>query len=112
MKKLLVLLFSLFLLSTTSVFAETYICPYKFGNEINTAVFKRDWNLFNDYYPNGSFQSYNIINEVPDFIHLYNNVGKSASIIVIDKILNTFVMINIEYKQQSAIIKGKCTLTN
>ncbi len=51
MKKLLVLLFSLFFLSSPSVFAETYVCSQdleRFGRtgEIETLVFERDGSSF------------------------------------------------------------------
>ena len=51
MKKILILLFSLFLLSSPSVFAETYVCSHeldRFGRsgEIETLTYKRIGNSF------------------------------------------------------------------
>ena len=51
MKKLLILLFSFFLLSSPSVFAETFTCSQeleKFGRkgEVETLIFKRDGKSF------------------------------------------------------------------
>ena len=59
MKKLLVLLFSIFFLSSPSVFAETYVCSQdleRFGRkgEIETIKVERDGNKFTDLY--GGYQ--------------------------------------------------------
>ena len=53
MKKLLILLFSIFFLSSTSVFSETYVCSqdlerYGRKGEIETIVLERDGNRFKD----------------------------------------------------------------
>jgi len=61
MKKILILLFSLFFLSSPSVFAETYVCSQELGRfgragEVETSAYKRVGKYFIPNYVDVRFQ--------------------------------------------------------
>ena len=76
MKKLLILLFSFFLLSSPSVFAEKISCSYIWENEANFISFERLTNKFLLKSGKGP-QDLDILNESKDFLVL-GRIGKYA----------------------------------
>ena len=107
MKKILVLLFSLFLLSSPSVFAETYSCAYMFDGEARPASIKRVGSYF--YVQNRKTP---ILYENDNVIYLTstspNNGSPIGSMVVVDKNKLNFVLTVLEFENSSAIIEGKC----
>ena len=107
MKKLLVLLFSFFLLSSPSVFAETYSCAYMFDGEARPASFERTGSYF--YVQNRKVP---ILYENDNVIYLTstspNNGSPIGSMVVVDKNKLNFVLTVLEFENSRAIIEGKC----
>tara|TARA_B100001079_G_C15922621_1_gene302929 strand:- start:137 stop:499 length:363 start_codon:yes stop_codon:yes gene_type:complete len=69
MKKLLLLLFSLFFLSSPSVFAENITCSYIWDNEANFFTLERSTNNFL-WKTSGSYNYLEILHESKDFLVL------------------------------------------
>jgi len=127
MKKLLILLFSLFLLGSPSVFAENYICSQdleRFGRkgEIETLIFERDGNSFLLYAtsPKKQIAIYKISYESKSNLILTTISDRSPSLSVtfIDKDAKEFGMTYLEMDEYKNDIPntpysyGKCVLVD
>ena len=103
------LLFSFFLLSSPSVFAETYNCAYIYNEEALPFNFERQGNGFNK--SNGVYDE--IIFEDQSAIVLsktYSSAPSQTYTTLINKDKLNFVFVGLEYKNNTAIIEGLCSL--
>jgi hypothetical protein len=105
MKKLLVLLFSFFLLSSSSVFAETYFCDGFISH-----ILKRQGSVFS--YKSPSVKStLEIVKEDSKHLFLMGNFhSDGGSVMAINKITNKFSMVWISPNtgESSEMFSGKC----
>jgi len=84
MKKLLTLLFSLFFLSSPSVFAETYFCVF---DDAYSDLLKRQGSEFSykNRYSEGTIK---IVHEDSQYLFLMGNFSKGATVYTLNKISN------------------------
>mgnify|MGYP001238677879 CR=1 FL=1 len=112
MKKFLFLLLVLMLPSLAS--AETWFCTYDWEGQNKNIVVKRLNNKYfrTVYKDDKSFLKILIVKETKDFIHLYSNIDpfQTAFLRVMDKKNSSFVMVGLEYKNNTAIIEGPCII--
>ena len=105
MKKLLILLFSVFLLSSHSVFAETYFCVYHGDPDI----LKRQGSEFS-YKSKSSESTLKIVHEDSQYLFLMGNFSKGATVYALNKISNetTALWISPDKGKSSELYPGTC----
>ena len=108
MKKLLVLLFSIFfLIASPSVFAETYFCVDDAGNP---DILKRQGSEFSFKYA-GSVSTLKIVHEDSQYLFLMGNFhGNGSTVYVINKISNASnaIWISANKEESSELYPGTC----
>ena len=110
MKKLLLLLFSIFFLSSPSVFAETYFCVDESGNP---DILKRQGSEFS--YKSRSEGTLSegtlkIVHEDSQYLFLMGNFSKGATVYALNKISNetTALWISPDKGKSSELYPGTC----
>ena len=109
MKKTFVLLFSISLLWSTAGFAETYNCAYTFNGEAFPFSLKRQGNGFNKsigVYDEIIFDDQNAI----VLSKTYTFDSPQTYTTLINKENLNFVFVGLEYKNNTEIIEGPCSL--
>ena len=94
-------------------FSETYVCSYKWGDEIRmNPQEKRTGSTFTSIYEDGSEYEYKNLIEYEDRIILVDSIN-TVFFKVIWKNKKTFSMVglNSDDSKNTAIINGKCTVT-
>ena len=110
MKKLLILLFSVFLLSSHSVFAETYFCVYHGDPDI----LKRQGSEFSykSRTSEGTLSegTLKIVHEDSQYLFLMGNFSKGATVYALNKISNetTALWISPDKGKSSELYPGTC----
>jgi hypothetical protein len=108
MKKLLILLFSFFLLSSPSVFAETYFCVDDVLHD--TTILKRQGSEFS--YKTSIKSTLKIVYEDAQYLFLMGNFrGGGSTVFAINKLFNknNAIWFSPDEGVSSGVFPGRCT---
>ncbi len=112
--RLLIYVISAYFLLISFVFSETYICSYKWGDEIRMSPKeKRTGSTFTAIYEDGSKYKWKDVVETNDRIILIDPLPNTVYMKVIwkDKRIYSMIGIDVSEKKHTEIINGKCTVT-
>ena len=111
--RLLIYVISAYFLLISFVFSETYICNYKWGDEIRMSPKeKRTGSTFTSIYEDGSKYKWEDVIETNDRIILINSLDKVyMKVIWKDKRIFSMIGIDVSEKEHTEIINGKCAVT-
>ena len=113
MKKLLLYIFLILIVSNVG-YAENYLCTYMWKNEPESVLFERLGDKFKK--SNGVIDSIAFEDEYAVVLeNTYTFLGKQKPqtySTLIDKKKLTFVMIGLEYENNTKVLQGKCKILN